>query len=98
MNIIKKQVVELDIAGTEPAFSLQQQAQDWCHRQLLPALEIRLERYSSMPEVICIDELLIEINGNELNDQLVQKIADELESKLQQQGTWLIQKKEKRFL
>jgi Contractile injection system tape measure protein len=80
VNIIKKQIVEFDVSTNAPVLQLQEQLQDWCNRQLLPQLQQCLEPYASDPEVTYIDKLVIDIDHEmkEADEQLVQKIMDEL--------------------
>ena len=60
-HIIRKQVLELKINSSEGAFHLQQQAGNYYHHQLLPALEKIFDELCRPEETIQLDKLEINL-------------------------------------
>lgn len=84
-NIIQKQILYLDIHEpvTSP-FAIQETVAKWCSEVLVDAIGKRLEKYTEMEEVVCIDEIEIELSTWELLDgMLAERIASEIEAKIQ---------------
>lgn len=84
-NIIQKQILHLDVqTPVVSAFAMQEAATKWCSDVLVVAIGRRLEKYSEMEEVICIDSIELQLNVTESVDEiLADKIAMEVEKKIQ---------------
>ena len=62
-HVIRKQLISLQLAAEQDAFTIQQRAKDYFYDQIAPALEKVLDELSSPGEMISIDRIEIDL-GN----------------------------------
>lgn len=92
-NIICKQLVELQFSNNADAFVLQESANAWCLEQLVPAIDKKMERFSSVEHIIKFDKISVIIDDTSmmLDGGLVDKIVSEIEQIIEAQLTGSMQ-------
>ncbi len=83
-HIIGKQLLELTYNGNTDGIALQRTTESILRKELLPQLEVSLDRYSPGNETISIDRLVLEValDSDDLENNLVQKIIERLNEAL----------------
>lgn len=86
-NIICKQLVELQFSKNADAFVLQENANAWCLEQLVPAIVKKMERFSSVEDIIRFDKISVVIDDKSmmLDGGLADKIVSEIEQVIEAQ-------------
>ncbi len=82
-SIIRKQKIHFTYTGNEDAFIMNQKANELHTDAFSPAIEKALSRYDDMDNIICYDELVINITVDGNNDWM-EAVRDQFEKQLKE--------------
>lgn len=91
-HIIGKQFLELQYNGNTDGIALQKTTENILYKELLPHMEALFDRYGAGNEVICIDQVRLEIEldakdlENNLSVKIINEMAGALARKIEQLG------------
>jgi hypothetical protein len=85
-HIIRKLIVEVEYNGHTDSFALQREMVDWCHQQLIPCIDLQLQKLPDNGMVYKMDRLEIEIQIGEEDNRMakaIEQITEQMRHRIQ---------------